>query len=132
MIIIRTAAEMLAYSRRTQRRGLTIGFVPTMGALHRGHVSLIERTGKENDRTVVSIFVNPLQFGPSEDFLRYPRPARKDERICREAGVDILYRPTVREMYPEGFCTKVEVQGLSDQLCGRFRPGHFQGVATVV
>src|SRR5439155_14466567 len=101
MKIIRTAGEMLSFSKRMHRRGQTFGFVPTLGALHRGHVALIERAQKESRRTVVFIFVNPLQFGPSEDYLRYPRPARKDERICRQAGVDILYHPTVREMYPE-------------------------------
>lgn len=132
MKIIRFARGMIALSRSLHRKGRTIGFVPTMGALHRGHLSLIQRSRRENDRTVVSIFVNPIQFGPSEDFQRYPRPVAKDNKLCREAGVDILYRPSVHEMYPEGFCTRVEVQGLADGLCGRSRPGHFEGVTTVV
>src|SRR5258708_6846865 len=114
MKIIRSVPDMTAVSKTLHRKGLSIGFVPTMGALHAGHISLIERSVRENDRTVVSIFVNPLQFGPTEDFSRYPRPLAKDNRLCRKAGVDFLFRPQVREMYPESFRTKVEVLGLSD------------------
>jgi len=132
MKILRTPEAMRSFSDRQRRQGKSIGFVPTMGALHRGHLSLIQRARQENDCTVVSIFVNPLQFGPKEDFNRYPRPAAKDDRLCRQAGVNALYRPTVAAMYPVGYATQVEVRGLSDRLCGRFRPGHFQGVATVV
>ncbi len=113
-------------------RGRSIGFVPTMGALHEGHLSLIRRSRQENDKTVVSIFVNPLQFGPSEDFERYPRDFEGDTDNIRREGVDILFIPDALLMYPEGFSTRIEVGRLSDKLCGAFRPGHFSGVATVV
>ena len=132
MRILRAPEAMRAFAEGLKRRGLSVGFVPTMGALHRGHLSLIERSLRENDRTIVSIFVNPLQFGPKEDLSRYPRPVAKDNRLCRQAGVAALYRPTAEAMYPPGFATRVEVPGLSDHLCGPFRPGHFEGVATVV
>ncbi|MFA5138901.1 MAG: pantoate--beta-alanine ligase [Elusimicrobiota bacterium] len=115
-----------------RRRGLRVGFVPTMGALHEGHLSLLRRSRRECDRTVASIFVNPLQFGPAEDLSRYPRPFRLDAAGCRRAGVDALFCPSPRAMYPRGFRTRAEVDGLSTLLCGAFRPGHFQGVATVV
>ena len=114
------------------RAGLTVGFVPTMGALHAGHLSLIERARRENDKVVVSIFVNPLQFGPKEDLARYPRPFRRDLALCREAGADALYHPSAEALYPAGFSTSVEVSTLSETLCGALRPGHFRGVATVV
>jgi pantoate--beta-alanine ligase len=110
----------------------SIGFVPTMGALHEGHMSLVRRARQENDITVVSIFVNPLQFGPSEDFARYPRDLEGDMEKLRVEGTDILFIPDVALMYPEGFLTHVEVEKISDELCGAFRPGHFKGVATVV
>jgi pantoate--beta-alanine ligase len=109
-----------------------VGFVPTMGALHAGHLSLIARALQDDDRVVVSIFVNPMQFGPKEDYARYPRPLRKDAALCRAAGAHALYRPSAAAMYPAGFRTRVEVEGLGEVLCGRFRPGHFSGVATVV
>ena len=115
-----------------RRRGLRVGFIPTMGALHEGHLSLLRRSRRECDRTVASIFVNPLQFGPSEDLSRYPRPFRRDGAGCRRSGVDALFCPSPQAMYPSGFRTRVEVDGLSALLCGAFRPGHFQGVATVV
>ncbi|MCJ7483531.1 MAG: pantoate--beta-alanine ligase [Thermodesulfovibrionales bacterium] len=112
--------------------GKTIGFVPTMGALHEGHLSLVKRARQENDKTVVSIFVNPLQFGPDEDFPRYPRDVEGDtEKLAKEAA-DILFIPDAPLMYPEGFLTRIEVGKISDKLCGFFRPGHFIGVATVV
>ncbi|MBN1898153.1 MAG: pantoate--beta-alanine ligase [Spirochaetes bacterium] len=110
----------------------TIGFVPTMGALHEGHLSLIERARDENDIVVVSIFVNPSQFAPGEDYSRYPRPFRKDMERCSEAGVDYLFYPSARQMYPEDYSTWVDVKGLSQLLCGKFRPVHFRGVVTVV
>jgi len=113
-------------------RGKSIGFVPTMGALHEGHLSLVRRCREENDISVVSIFVNPMQFGPSGDFSRYPRDVEDDMAELRKAGVDILFMPGVENMYPEGFATYVNVEHLSDKLCGHFRPGHFRGVATVV
>jgi len=109
-----------------------IGFVPTMGALHAGHFSLINQARKENDIVVVSISVNPAQFGPGEDLKKYPRPLKKDIESCRRLGVDFLFLPDKNDMYPEGYSTFVNVDGLSDRLCGLKRPGHFRGVATVV
>ncbi len=112
-------------------KGLTIGFVPTMGALHIGHISLIEAAKKKTDFVVVSIFVNPTQFGPTEDFNKYPRPVEEDLRICRNAGVDVVFMPSANEMYPVENLTWVKVEKLTEPLCGQFRPGHFCGVATV-
>ncbi len=117
---------------RLARRGISIGLVPTMGYLHEGHASLIRAARKENRCVVVSIFVNPTQFGPKEDFKRYPRDARRDIRYARREKVNIVFIPVVRAMYPQGFCTYVTVEGMSDVLCGKYRPGHFRGVATVV
>jgi len=123
---------MSEISRDLRRKGKTIGFVPTMGALHRGHISLISQAVKENDNVVVSIFVNPIQFGPKEDFKRYPRNFSKDAAICSMHKVDYIFYPDYCQMYPEGFKTYVTVNELSDILCGAFRPGHFRGVTTVV
>ena len=109
-----------------------LGFVPTMGALHKGHISLIRQSNADNERTIVSIFVNPMQFGPREDLTRYPRPIDRDLQICRESGVSIVYAPEPEDIYPAGFATKVEVSGVGDHWCGARRPGHFAGVATVV
>lgn len=109
-----------------------MGFVPTMGALHAGHGSLINRARRHEERVVVSIFVNPTQFGPNEDYSRYPRTWRQDLALCRAEGVDAVYHPEASQVYPEGFRTEVEVKGLSGLLCGKFRPGHFKGVATIV
>ncbi len=131
--VIRSASEMIATSRRLRKAGKTIGFVPTMGALHEGHLSLIRRSVKENDVTVVSIFVNPTQFGPGEDYERYPRDPEGDLKKVEQVGADIVFMPTVEEMYPEGYATYVEVTGqLTAGLCAPFRPGHFRGVTTVV
>ncbi len=113
-------------------RGRTIGFVPTMGALHEGHLSLVRRSREENEKTVVSIFVNPLQFGPSEDFARYPRDIEGDVEKLEAERVDILFMPEASLMYPVGFSTRVEVGTISETMCGACRPGHFAGVATVV
>jgi len=113
-------------------RGKPIGFVPTMGALHEGHLSLVRRSKQENHTTVVSIFVNPTQFGPAEDFQNYPRDTEGDLEKLRKEEVDILFIPNASLMYPGGFSTHIEVEGLSDKLCGAFRPSHFKGVATVV
>ncbi|MBS1114828.1 MAG: panC [Nitrospirae bacterium] len=113
-------------------RGRSLGFVPTMGALHNGHVSLVKRAKMENDITVASIFINPLQFGPAEDLDKYPRSIEEDIRKLREEDIDILFLPDNNLIYPQGFSTHIEVAGLSDKLCGKFRPGHFSGVATVV
>jgi pantoate--beta-alanine ligase len=110
----------------------TVGFVPTMGALHEGHAALIRRSVRENKATIVSIFVNPMQFGPQEDLARYPRPWEKDVALCDSLGVDAIYHPDVKDMYPAGFCSRVEVTGIQDHWCGASRPGHFSGVATVV
>jgi pantoate--beta-alanine ligase len=113
-------------------QGMSVGLVPTMGALHAGHVSLIERAHAENDRTIVSVFVNPLQFVAGEDFERYPRPLEKDLDVLRGLNVDAAYVPRVDSMYPPGAQTRVKVRGLEDLLEGVHRPGHFEGVATVV
>ncbi len=112
--------------------GLRVGFVPTMGALHAGHLELVRRATELSARVVVSIFVNPTQFGPHEDFERYPRNPRQDGELLRSAGCDLLFLPDVDTIYPEGHCTFVEVAGVADGLEGRARPGHFRGVATVV
>ena len=131
-VVAETLAEIRASIADSRKGGKSIGFVPTMGALHAGHVSLIERARSECNTVVVSIFVNPTQFGPNEDFQRYPRPRELDLKICGDAGADIVFYPSVDVMYPVGYRTFVEVQGLSDILEGAIRPGHFRGVATVV
>lgn len=110
----------------------TIGFVPTMGFLHEGHLSLIEKAKKQCDIVVLSIFVNPLQFGPNEDFEQYPRDTERDLKLAEQAGVDIVFMPSVSVMYPKPMLTSIEVSRVSEQLCGASRPGHFSGVATVV
>jgi pantoate--beta-alanine ligase len=115
-----------------RRQGKTIGLVPTMGALHGGHTSLMDRARSDTDFVVVSLFVNPTQFGPNEDFSHYPRPLEQDLELCGRSGVDLVFTPAPEAMYPKGFCTFVEVRGLTDGLCGAARPGHFRGVATVV
>lgn len=123
---------------RLRRRGRRLGFVPTMGALHEGHLSLVRAAARENDVVVVSIFVNPAQFGPREDFKKYPRTFARDRRMLKKAGVNYLFFPSAQAIYPEGFSTFVEIKpaakqsGLFDLLCGKSRPGHFRGVATVV
>ena len=132
MRVIRNVKKMQAISRSLKRGGRSIGLVPTMGALHEGHVSLIRASVKDNDITIVSIFVNPIQFGPSEDFNQYPRPVSQDEALCRKAGVDFIFQPSASGMYPPGFKTYVDVRELGDVLCGAFRPGHFRGVTTIV
>jgi pantoate--beta-alanine ligase len=125
-------AALRAHVRGWRAAGERIHFVPTMGALHEGHVSLMRRARAAGGRVVVSIFVNPLQFGPSEDYRRYPRPARADRRRLREARVDLLWEPRVADVYPEGERTRVRVAKLGDVLEGASRPGHLEGVATVV
>ena len=115
-----------------KREGLTIGFVPTMGYLHEGHKSLIDAARRENDRVAVSIFVNPMQFGPKEDLASYPRDLEKDARLCEAAGVDLIFHPEPEEMYADGFCSYVDMDGLTTELCGKSRPTHFRGVQTVV
>ena len=123
---------MKAACRQVQRSGKTLGFVPTMGALHEGHLSLVRASQSRCDVTAVSIFVNPLQFGPSEDLAKYPRALERDAQRLEELGVDLLFIPSVEEMYPGGAKTYVVVEELSDKLDGASRPGHFRGVTTVV
>ena len=130
--VIRSAAQMAAFSLRLQRQGKRVGVVPTMGALHTGHLSLIQRAAFENDVVIVTVFVNPLQFGPPEDFTRYPRDLRRDVRLARAAGADLVFAPGVRELYPERLQAFIEVGPLAQRWEGRARPGHFRGVATVV
>jgi pantoate--beta-alanine ligase len=123
--------EVTAY-RRANLDGSSVGLVPSMGYLHEGHASLIHRSSKENGLTVLSIFVNPLQFGPTEDFERYPRDEARDVTLAANAGANIVFMPSVEEMYPEPNRTAVSVSGLTERLCGASRPGHFDGVATIV
>jgi len=118
--------------RQARAAGQTIGIVPTMGSLHEGHLSLVRRARRETDRVVVSIFVNPLQFAPGEDFGSYPRSIRRDAKLLREAETDVLFLPTEERLYPSGFSTRIEVDELDEVLCGRSRPGHFRGVCTIV
>ena len=132
MKIIRTARSMATWSERLRREGVTIGFVPTMGALHDGHRSLIRAARLRSDALVVSIFVNPAQFSPSEDLSTYPRPIARDRTLCREEGVDVSFEPTVQTMYPQGYQTTVTVPALARRWEGESRPHHFNGVATVV
>lgn len=128
-----TKADLRARVQAAKARGAVVGFVPTMGYLHAGHARLMEQARRECDYVVVSIFVNPLQFGPNEDLARYPRDLPRDQAICESVGVDLLFAPDVAEMYPDGSSlTFVEVTGLTKGLCGAARPGHFRGVTTVV
>lgn len=132
MRIIRTVKAMAAWSAALHREGVTIGLVPTMGALHAGHRALIRAARLSCDAVVVSLFVNPTQFGPREDLSRYPRTPAADAALCRKEGVDVLFAPSVNEMYPDGFQTTVAVPRLARRWEGERRPGHFEGVATVV
>jgi len=132
MKIITTISDMQEDSNRLRDQGDRIGFVPTMGSLHEGHLSLMRRAQEENHALVVSIFVNPTQFGPNEDYDSYPRDLERDASLCRETGCEVLFTPSVDEMYREGNATTVSVAGLTETLCGACRPGHFNGVTTVV
>lgn len=133
MQILKTKAEVRQMIARARKEGKTIGFVPTMGYLHNGHLSLMAIAKKENDLVVASIFVNPTQFGPNEDFAKYPRDLQRDANLVKNIGVDIIFAPEVEEMYgPSGALTYVDINQLSDNLCGAKRPGHFRGVCTVV
>lgn len=131
MEVAKTIESVRGLVEAARSKGKKIGLVPTMGALHIGHISLIETAVKECNFVVVSIFVNPTQFGPGEDFEKYPRPLEADLEICKRAGVDVVFAPTTEQMYPRENLTWVNVEKLTEQLCGRFRPGHFRGVATV-
>ena len=132
MKIVDTIGEVREEVKAWRTEGLTVGFVPTMGCLHEGHKSLIERAAKENDRVVVSIFINPLQFGEKEDLESYPKDLEKDSSLCTEAGAHMIFHPGYQEMYGSNFCSYVGVNSLTDSLCGKSRPGHFTGVCTVV
>lgn len=132
MRIIENIREMKEVIRDLRIKGGTVGFVPTMGYLHDGHLTLMREAKSKTDYVVASIFVNPLQFGAGEDYEEYPRDLSRDSQLAAVAGVDIIFAPQVREMYPKGYTTFVEVEGLTDKLCGKSRPGHFRGVTTVV
>lgn len=132
MQIIRQLTALRERTKLIRAGGESIALVPTMGALHAGHMSLVETAKRQADKVVVSIFVNPRQFGPNEDLARYPRPEEEDARLLAEAGAALLWMPPVEEVYPQGFATNVSVARLGDGLCGASRPGHFDGVATVV
>jgi pantoate--beta-alanine ligase len=134
METVTTIAGVRERVRAWHKEGLRVAFVPTMGNLHPGHVSLIEAAREHGDRFISSIFVNPMQFGPNEDFAHYPRTPTQDERMLAEAGCNLMFMPDVAEIYPNGAerATRIDVPGLSRILCGEFRPGHFEGVATIV
>lgn len=131
MEVVTTIAQVREKIKQWKKEGKTIGFVPTMGYLHEGHGSLMERA-RENDKVVVSIFVNPMQFGPNEDLASYPRDLEKDKNYCESLGVDLIFHPEPEEMYGERFCSYVDMSVLTEELCGKSRPVHFRGVCTVV
>ena len=132
MKILKTVAQARLYTESLRREGKSLGLVPTMGFLHVGHMSLVSACREDNDASCVSIFVNPIQFGPNEDFSSYPRNFERDVALLEDAQVDAVFCPDSSEMYTQGFATAVSVKGLSDCLCGASRPGHFDGVCTVV
>lgn len=132
MKIAETIAGVRDQVRAWRKEGLTVGLVPTMGYLHEGHKSLIDQAVGENDRVVVSVFVNPIQFGPSEDLASYPRDLKRDAALCEAAGADLVFHPSDGEMYFDDFCTYVDMDDLTKGLCGKTRPTHFRGVCTVV
>lgn len=132
MKVVDTIPRMLTLVKMLKKEGKSVGFVPTMGYLHEGHLSLVRAAKKHVDVVVMSIFVNPIQFGPKEDFEKYPRDFKRDEELATTAGVDIIFAPSVKEMYPDGYSTYVVVECLTETMCAGSRPGHFKGVATVV
>ncbi|MDD6401664.1 MAG: pantoate--beta-alanine ligase [Lachnospiraceae bacterium] len=132
MRVVSTVNEVRNQVKAWKKEGLSIGFVPTMGYLHEGHASLIKRSVSENDKVVVSIFVNPMQFGPTEDLASYPRDLEADSKLCEEMGAELIFHPEPEEMYDQGFCSFVDMNGLTNALCGLSRPVHFRGVCTVV
>lgn len=132
MQITSSLDEIRSIVKAAKKNNFRIGFVPTMGALHEGHLSLIRQARTENDSVIVSIFINPIQFGKNEDFAQYPRTFDNDCELLSKEGVNVVFNPKASEMYPDGFCTTVVTEHLEDKLCGKSRPGHFRGVATVV
>ena len=130
--LVETIKEIRSFVQSTKSRGETVGFVPTMGAFHQGHLSLMRQAKKATDAVIVSIFVNPLQFAAGEDYDRYPRQMAKDLRMAESEKVDVLFAPSVAEMYPKGFATYVDQNDLPAKMCGAFRPDHFRGVMSVV
>ncbi len=132
MKILKTVDEVRNQVKAWKKEGLSVGLVPTMGYLHEGHQSLIKKSVEQNDKTVVSVFVNPMQFGPTEDLESYPRDLDADAKLCEETGADVIFHPEPEEMYRPGFCSYVNMTGLPDALCGLTRPVHFKGVCTVV
>lgn len=132
MNIVKTISEVRNEVKNWRKQGLSVGLVPTMGYLHEGHKSLIERACKENDKVVVSVFVNPTQFGPGEDLATYPRDIQRDAALCEDAGAALIFNPEPEEMYFDDFHTYVTMESLSNELCGKTRPIHFRGVCTVV
>ena len=132
MKIVETVKEVREQVKEWKKQGLSVGFVPTMGYLHEGHKSLMDAARKGNDKVVVSIFVNPMQFGPTEDLATYPRDLDHDAALCESAGVDLIFHPEPEEMYEKDFCSFVDMTGLTEGLCGKTRPIHFRGVCTVV
>lgn len=132
MKVAETVKEVREQVKAWRREGLSVGLVPTMGYLHEGHKSLIDKAVEENDRVVVSVFVNPIQFGPSEDLASYPRDLERDAKLCEEAGANLVFHPADEEMYFDDFCTYVDMDDLTKGLCGKTRPTHFRGVCTVV
>lgn len=132
MNIVKTISEARNEVKNWRKQGLSVGLVPTMGYLHEGHKSLIDRACKENDKVVVSVFVNPTQFGPGEDLATYPRDIQRDAALCEDAGAALIFNPELEEMYFDDFHTYVTMESLSDELCGKTRPIHFRGVCTVV
>lgn len=131
MQVITDIKEMIKQIDEYKKQNLIIGFVPTMGYLHEGHLSLV-KAAKENDKVILSIFVNPMQFGPKEDLASYPRDLKRDSKLCEENGVDIIFAPSAEQMYPQGFSTYVDMSSLTDKLCGASREGHFRGVCTIL
>ena len=132
MKVYKSISSLIKKVMEVKKQGYKIGLVPTMGFLHEGHMSLIREARKDTDYVIVSIFVNPAQFGPKEDFKRYPRAIKRDIMLCEKEGADIIFTPEAKEMYPKGYATYVNVEKITDKLCGASRPGHFQGVSTVV
>ena len=132
MKVVKTIQEVRDAVKEWKAQGLSVGFVPTMGYLHEGHESLINKAAKNNDKVVVSIFVNPMQFGPTEDLDKYPRDLERDSKLCERAGANLIFHPEKEEMYFDDFSSYVDINGLSNELCGKSRPVHFRGVCTVV